>query len=260
MAVLLIIFLFGLGVGSFLNVVIIRGKQGTYYLGGRSRCVSCRIVLSPTELIPLASFFIQKGRCKHCGSTLSWQYPLVEFLTALLYVFAWQLALPYFLDQSFGVEHIFLLLAIFAGIGAAIVIFVSDIRYRIVPDNAVLILAGIGAIVHIFYAPSLSAFLGAFIIALVLTLFWACSKGIAMGLGDAKLIFATSLIIGYPASLVAFLFSFWLGGVVGVLLIASGKKTFQDQIPFGPFIVTGTALAYFLGEYFLAISGLQEFV
>lgn len=172
MAVLLIIFLFGLCLGSFLNVVIIRGNRGEHF-GGRSRCESCGTVLSPLELLPLASFFIQKGRCKHCGAALSWQYPLVELGTALSYVLGWQLVLPHFSTQSFSSEHIFILLAVFAGIGAAVIIFVSDLRYRIIPDGAVLVLAGIGTVVRISYAPALPAFLGAFVIALVLALFWA---------------------------------------------------------------------------------------
>lgn len=78
-----------------------------------------------------------------------------------------------------------------------------------------------------------------------------------MGLGDAKLIFAISLILGFPASLIAFFFDFWLGGIVGIFLIIFGAKTPKSQIPFGPFILAGSILAYFFSQQFILLLSLQ---
>ncbi|MBI2640462.1 MAG: prepilin peptidase [Candidatus Sungbacteria bacterium] len=255
-----VVFLFGLTVGSFLNVVIIRGGRGET-LGGRSRCESCKAVLSPFELVPVISFAFLKGRCRHCGAALSWQYPLVELGTALLYVGAWQLWRPYFVFPSLDLFTLSAISALSLGLGASIVILVSDFRYRIIPNGAVLVLAVIGLAERILDRPSLPAALAAALIfSAVLALFWFFSKGTAMGLGDAKLIFATSLVLGYPLSLPGFLFAFWLGGIAGILLILSGRKTLKDQVPFGPFIIIGAALAQILGQRFLALSGLINFL
>lgn len=255
---LLIIFLFGLAVGSFLNVVIIRGRRHES-LGGRSRCELCKTVLSAVELLPLASFFLQQGRCRHCKTSISWQYPLVELGTAALYALAWQAWHP--MLQSATATQALIFLSVLAGIGAAVVILVSDIRYKVIPDSAVLTLAGVGVVIHLSHPQLLlSTIVVALFLSLLLASIWFFSKGKAMGLGDAKLILATSLLTGYPNSLVAFLFSFWLGGIAGALLLASRQKTLRDQIPFGPFIIAGAALAYLWGGYFLTLTGLTAFL
>lgn len=258
MAVTFLVFLFGLSVGSFLNVVILRGRRGENF-GGRSKCESCKITLSPLELIPVVSFLLQKGRCRHCGTALSWQYPLVELGTALLYASAWLLWQKDFFPPTLQIPLPALLFMSALGLGAAMVIFVSDIRYRIIPNGAVLTLIGIGAVIRIFDQSSLIvSALSALVFSAVIALFWFFSKGRAMGLGDAKLILATSLILGSPLSIPAFLFAFWSGGAAGILLLVSGVKTLKDPIPFGPFILIGAALAQFFGQSFLAFSGLSS--
>lgn len=253
-----LVFLFGLSVGSFLNVVIIRGRRSENF-GGRSKCESCKITLSPLELIPVVSFLLQKGRCRNCGAALSWQYPFVELGTALLYAGAWLLWQKDFLPPTLQIPLPALLFMSALGLGAAMVIFVSDIRYRIIPNGAVLTLIGIGTVIRVFdQSSSIVSAISALAFSTVIALFWAFSKGGAMGLGDAKLILATSLISGYPLSIPAFLFAFWSGGAAGILLLVSGVKTLKDPIPFGPFILIGAALAQIFGQNFLAFSGLSS--
>lgn len=168
---------------------------------------------------------------------------------------------PLFSFPPFDMEKLLLLITIFAGLGATIVIFVSDLRQKIIPNGAVLVLLGSAIVIHALNPHSLLITLGvALAAAFLLASLWALSGGSAMGLGDAKLIFATSFLIGYPAALVAFLFSFWLGGAAGILLILSGAKTLRDKIPFGPFIILGSILAYFFGDYFLAKTGLTMLI
>lgn len=247
--------LLGLIAGSFLNVVILRGaKKET--LGGRSRCPSCNRPLSFRELVPVLSFLLQKGRCRQCGTALSRQYPLVELGTAAA-----------FLAGAALFSGLWTILLIFIGISSAIVIFVSDLRFQLIPNGPVLILAllGITAVSwRVFNTSAASADFqrvyydlgSAAILAGIIGALWLYSQGKWMGLGDAKLIFPTSLILGFPASLSAFLFSFWLGGIAGVLLLAFGQKTLKSRIPFGPFILAGSILAYFFSSKFLAGTGL----
>ncbi|MEK7560808.1 MAG: prepilin peptidase [Patescibacteria group bacterium] len=255
----------GLIVGSFLNVLIIRVPNAET-IRGRSQCRTCRKTLRWHELIPVLSFALQKGRCRSCGAVLSLQYPLVESGTALAFTVA-----TFFLIQSCGgtpmpaiegnpllfcsssFSFILTLTGIFAATAAAIVIIVVDLRDYIIPDGAVLILlaAGIMRIVLSVigpFAPSslsiiipeLAAASGA---ALFLGSIWFFSRGRAMGFGDIKLVFSTSLIAGFPLAIAALIFSFWLGGIAGLALLVLGRKNLKSKIPFGPFIILGAVAA-----------------
>ncbi len=257
----IIIFCLGLAVGSFLNVIIIRGHKGET-LQGRSHCVRCNKTLSWQELVPVASFLIQKMRCRHCKIKISWQYPLVELACAIAYVAGfWTLVSgsPWMNAQPLA----FAGLAI--GIPAVLVILVSDLRYQTIPDGATLILGmiGLGAVIVRSAAVPMGTIrvapydLGVALLAAgILGGLWFFSAGRWMGFGDVKLIFATSLIVGFPAAIAAFLFAFWSGGIVGGFLLLAGKKHLHQQIPFGPFILLGGALAYFFSSLFLNQTGL----
>jgi len=151
------------------------------------------------------------------------------------------------------------------GIPAVLVVLVSDFRFQTIPDGATLILGMIGLGAVIVRSAALptetiriaSYDLGAAILAgSVLGGLWYFSRGRWMGFGDVKLIFATSLILGSPASLAAFLFAFWSGGIAGVLLLLSGKKRMRERIPFGPFILLGSVFAWFFSPLFLNRVGL----
>ncbi|MBI2121781.1 MAG: prepilin peptidase [Candidatus Sungbacteria bacterium] len=256
-------FLFGLGVGSFLNVVILRGARGESFVKGRSRCESCGKTLQWFELIPLASFFIQKARCRSCGAKLSWQYPLVEFATGLLFAL---IAIYY---SPSGVEGIplwlsprlaFELMFAFVIPSASIVILVSDIRWKIIPNGAVVTLLVVSLIrestrlslVDIGYDVGAALGLAFFFFAL-----WFLSRGAWMGFGDVKLVLATSFLLGFPASIPAVLFSFWIGAAFGVILLALRVVNLKTQIPFGPFILAGSAAAYFYSETALWYIGMS---
>lgn len=251
----------GLVVGSFLNVVILRNVSREN-LGGRSHCPFCKTKLSGKELIPVVSFLIQKGRCRHCGKKIAWQYPLVEGLTGIIFAFTVWFFVKSNLWLSFH-DLTFLILWL-VGLAAAIVIAITDLRFKIIPNGPFLILLSLGLFVLFlrwYYDGSLVAgkdFTASAIQALFLASIWFFSKGQAMGLGDAKLIFATSLILGFPASLSAFLFSFWLGGIVSLVLLISRAYGLKSQLPFGPFILLGSLLAYFFSPAFLNLAGITQ--
>ncbi len=253
--VMILSFVIGLVVGSFLNVVILRGFVGER-LGGRSHCDSCGKTLSVRELIPVVSFVIQKARCRSCGAGLSWQYPLVELATALSFsVAAWVLVPRLEMD----IYSWLMLVVADIVIASLIVITVADMRFQIIPDGAVafLLAAGIGA--SIMRGGFLRDAVAAVSLALFFASLWFFSRGRWVGLGDAKLILATSLALGFPASIAAFLFSFWLGGTLAIPLLATGRKSMTSRIPFGPFIIAGTILAWWVGARFLAMTGLLVF-
>ena len=250
-------FFLGLLVGSFLNVVIRRGFKGEP-LTGRSHCESCRKTLSPQELIPIISFFIQKGRCRNCDAKISWQYPIVEASTGVLYAIAAWYFLQYFVSSnpwSLVLGHGSL---VALGLSAAIVIFTSDFLYEIIPDGAVIILFILGVVAGVLRGSLLQDGIAALAIASVFAAFWFFSRGRLMGFGDAKLSLATSLLLGYPVSISALLFSFWLGGLAGAMLLVLRIKKPQDHLPFGPFILMGSAAAFFFSQKFLLYAGINS--
>jgi prepilin signal peptidase PulO-like enzyme (type II secretory pathway) len=259
-------FVLGLAVGSFLNVVILRGIEKQSFRG-RSQCLSCKKTLSWYELIPVVSFLIQKGRCRTCGAVLSFQYPLVELGTGILYVTAAYYVLGREASkymESLSPSTVASLLLVLVAIAAALVIIVVDLRSQIIPNGAALTLFITGilfTVIRLFQTNSGTEVVldliwnigAAGIIALFLAALWFFSRGTWMGFGDVKLIFATSLIVGFPASVAALLFAFWLGGAFGIVFLLAQRLNLHSRMPFGPFIIVGAVLAYFFTDYILTL-------
>lgn len=246
----IIFFIFGLIIGSFLNVVIFRLNTQKSF-GGRSRCLSCHNQLSWYELIPLISFLGLKGRCKSCRTRISIQYPLVELLTGAIFACLFLK----FQDVFYSSTFIFAgTMAFYAGmLSLLIVIAVYDIRHKIIPDALALVF-GILAFIGLFFfsgygfnlhIPSILEFLSGPLIALPFALIWLVSKGAWMGLGDAKLALGLGWLLGLSRALSGLVLSFWSGAIIGLILIAFSKKhSMKSEIPFAPFLVLGAIIAF----------------
>ncbi|MBA3284794.1 MAG: prepilin peptidase [Nitrosopumilus sp.] len=264
----LFFFIFGIAIGSFLNVVILRYNTGRG-LDGRSQCFSCGKQLQWFELIPVVSFLYQKGKCSQCGSKVSWQYPLVELLTGIVFVAVYWKLYPFiFLAfSSFMVSYIITVL-IFC---ILIVIFVYDLRHKIIPDGLSLALALLGfinlciSLVPLsLKVPSLSALIAGPLLFLPFAILWFVSKGTWMGFGDAKLAFGMGLILGIMGGLSAIILAFWIGAVVSIALLVIQKVhlslggrhlTMKSEIPFAPFLIIGFSLVFF---FHIAIPGISS--
>lgn len=257
------VFLFGLAVGSFLNCIIYRLETGQSFLGGRSFCPHCRHILSWQDLIPLLSFLVLKGKCRYCSQKISLQYPLVEIVTAIIFV-------SIFNFQVTPISYVFtpgqlifsqplilnFLSIIFYWIISCllIIIFVYDLRHYIIPDKVIFPAIIIALIYNLQFLISeqflifnhliLSAIgAAAFFLAIVLI-----SRGKWMGVGDIKLAFLMGLVLGWPDILVALFSAFLIGAIIGITLIIWGKKTLKSEVPFGPFLVIGTFITLFFGQ------------
>jgi leader peptidase (prepilin peptidase)/N-methyltransferase len=253
----IIIFVLGLTVGSFLNCLIYRLTLPSFSLknlGGlknRSFCPHCKHTLSWPDLIPIFSFIILRGRCRYCHQKISWQYPLIELTTGILFVLIW---MKFFAMVNFINIFFYLLISCFL-----IIIFVYDLKHYIIPDKIIYLAIVIAFFYQLFKnlefgiqkwelenlaSPFLSAFLAsAFFLLIVLI-----SQGKWMGLGDVKLVFFLGLFLGWPNILVALFLAFFVGAIVGLILIALGIKSLKSEVPFGPFLVSGTFLAIFFGQ------------
>ncbi len=259
----------GLVVGSFLNVVIFRLASGEAVVFGRSHCVQCGSMLRARDLIPVVSFLLLRGKCHSCGIKISWQYPLVELVTALLFVglYLWVernfgfiegvfygfLSIPFpfpWGDWSFYAVAFVLLLTHAC---LLLVLFVSDLKRQIIPNKVLWPGIVLATISLPFYAPPFDIriydlLLGAAVAGGFFLLLHVVSKGKWIGFGDVKLGVYLGLLIGFPRILVALMFAFISGAVIGVALIRLGKAKWGGKVPFGPFLIVGTVFAWLYGE------------
>lgn len=268
-------FILGTIIGSFLNVVSLRHNTGKK-LSGRSFCFSCGKTLSWYELIPVLSFIFQRGRCRGCGSKISWQYPIVEVITGILFFALSQKFLYFFLVVlSTGVSNLYdigfiLSFAIYAVLFSILIaIGVYDIKHKIIPDRLVYLLISIAFLRTVVVALSAIFIFGdSFvyvlpdlfagpIVALPLFLLWFFSNGKAMGFGDVKLTLGLGWMMPLCGAVAALMMSFWVGGIVGVILLFlfSKKITMKTEVPFAPFLILGTILAFFCEINFWSILG-----
>jgi leader peptidase (prepilin peptidase)/N-methyltransferase len=232
--------LFGLLIGSFLNVVAWRLPRGESLIKPRSKCPGCATQLKAYDNIPVFSWLALRGRCRGCGEKISARYPVVEAVTAGLYVLVVALKWGDVLQMTLGLVLVTFLVPI----------AVIDLDLKIIPNKltapaAVLALA-LGAVLEPSYLPEqLAAGAGALIFFLLPTLIH--QKG--MGMGDVKLVAVLGLYLGRavaPAIFIALI----LGVVVGAAIIAAkgvsdGRRT---KVPFGPFLAVGALVAFFVGD------------
>ena len=252
-----ILFFLGLSAGSFINVLADRLFQGLPVIWGRSRCDYCRHPLSPTDLIPLLSFFLLGGKCRYCRKRLSWQYPIVEFSVGLIFLVISLLAFMGIVSTEFYPLTLMLFV-----ITMLVVIFITDLKYRIIPDEILVVLAvtfiSFLAVFRgsLFFPHLLSGLLMAFFFLFLVII----SRGKGMGLGDVKYAFIMGLILGFPKIIVAFYAAFLTGAVVSSILILLGKKNVKSTLPFGPFLVVAALIALWAGVFlidqFIGMTGL----
>lgn len=232
----LLIFLLGLCIGSFLNVLICRLPCGQS-ADGHSRCPRCRKTLGWHELIPLASFLIQKGKCRGCDKKISWQYPVVELATAMLFVL-------FYTPQNF-----FLNALLFVSISAMLVVFMIDLQYGLILDAIIWPTAILVGILQILNGVTIFNLISAALLASgFFALQWIFSKGKWIGEGDIGLGILMGLILSWPNILAAIFFAYVGGALISLLLLAWRKKTLKSAVPFGVFLAPATLVALLWGE------------
>ncbi|MBI4812219.1 prepilin peptidase [Candidatus Falkowbacteria bacterium] len=305
--ILFFIFLFGLIIGSFLNALIWRlreeiplapfkqrgqanksslhkGDKGglSGLLFGRSYCPKCRAQIKWYDNIPLLSFIILRGKCRSCGQTISWQYPLVELLAGILFVAAFFIKAQklFVSDYEFLIFNFKFLIEVVRDwflIAAMIVIFVYDLRWYLILDIVTLPSAAILLVLNltpvVLSCPSCFDWLSwptsfqwlcfqcgnqfpnlwLYLISGIIggsffLLQFIISRGRWIGGGDIRLGLLIGLALGWPGVLMAIFLAYFMGSIVGLGLIAAGKKRWGSAVPFGVFLSTATIIVLFFGE------------
>ncbi len=250
------IFLLGLCIGSFLNCYIYRklpasadgygvAKEEEKSLKGRSFCPNCKHELSWLDLFPVFSFLFLKGKCRYCKNKISWQYPIVEASTALIFlsIFSLQSSNLKFLNLAFSFYIACVL----------IIIFIYDLKHYIIPDKVLFPAIGIVGIVRILdfalgildFKSLLNYFFAVIVASGFFLAIFLVSKGRWMGFGDVKLAILMGLLLGFSNVLVALFLAFFFGAIIGVMLMIFKGKKLKSEIPFGPFLIMGTFMAMF---------------
>jgi prepilin signal peptidase PulO-like enzyme (type II secretory pathway) len=250
-SIAIIIFLLGLSVGSFLNALIYRLEIDQSVFKGRSFCPHCKTKLKWHDLIPLVSFVACQGKCRYCKITISWQYPIVELAMGLLFYY---LAVYFLADYS---SLSFLRWAYVCVISSLLVaIFVYDFKHLEIPDVLVILGGAISLLISFFEKFSLAggilpALLGALVCGGFFFILVTVSKERWMGWGDVKLGVFLGLFLGWENVLAAMFLAFFIGAFFGIILIVLGQKRMKSQLAFGPFLVAGTFIAIFYGQFLI---------
>jgi leader peptidase (prepilin peptidase)/N-methyltransferase len=244
--VYLIFVLSGLIVGSFLNVIILRFDDLKSILVGRSHCPHCKKNLLWYELIPVLSYVALRGKCSQCKKPISIQYPLVEIATALVF------ALLYW---KFGLSSVALYFYLVIA-AILIVVFVYDILEQQISDWFIITAVALWllyliinfSILHTPFSILLSSLYGALALGGFLGLMVLVSKEKWMGAGDIGLGALLGFLLGWPNILVGGFLAFFIGAVVGVVLMFLKRAKMQSQLPFAPFLILGFFIALFWGS------------
>ncbi len=234
--------LFGLAIGSFLNVVIHRVPRGESVVSPGSRCPNCGYALRWKDNIPVLSWLLLGGTCRQCRAPISIQYPIVELVTALLFVLVtWMTPAGPLLASR-------LILVVIL-----IVLFGIDLHHQILPNVITLPGIAIGLLFSLFAPPGLrdaliGTVLGGAILYGIAAAYYAVRREEGLGMGDVKMLAMIGAFLGWKAVLVTLVLSSFAGALVGVGLIAFSRGTMRLALPFGTFLALGALAAMLVGE------------
>lgn len=241
------IFIFGLVIGSFLNVCIFRLPLGKSVATSPSACPACGHRLMPFDLFPVFSYLFLGGKCRYCKVKISAQYPLVELLNGILWVL---------LYMRFGL--VWTLPIYMALTSLLIVISFVDIKHMEIPDSLIvagLVLGAVQLLASVFtphfdvwYSYLIGLAAGGLPLLLIAMFGLYVLKKEAMGGGDIKLMAFAGLVIGWKLIIVAYAIGIFTGALAGVLLMVMRKRDRSDAIPFGPFLSFGIVASVFFGN------------
>lgn len=242
LVMLLAVPLFGLVIGSFLNVVIARLPERRSLWSPGSACPGCGGAIAWYDNVPVLSFLALRGRCRACGGAISWRYPVVESVTGTAFLAAY---------LAFGPSGRFVAAVVL--LSALVTITAIDLQLQIIPDEITLpgILVGVLSSLGTGTPPWFDAVIGALVgggvfLAIILV------HPAGMGGGDMKLAAMLGAFLGWQVLLFSLFVAVVGGGTLAVVLLATGLRGRKDPVPFGPFLASGGAIGLFWGERVVA--------
>lgn len=246
-----VVFILGLVLGSFLGALSYRMPKGINISKGRSVCPKCKKQIAWYDNIPVLSYLLLAGKCRNCKKSISARYPIIELVTALVFVVAYNFLTSILTNIPWLPSNLLLSLGLILLIALlTLLILIVDSEHQIIPDEVVYILFALVVIVMILngFTPIYGYIATGFCAALFLLMIHLLTGGRGMGLGDVKLAIAIGTILG-PISTVVWLFvSFILGGVIGTFLLMLRRAKLKDQVAFGPFLIVSFYIVAIYGQ------------
>jgi leader peptidase (prepilin peptidase)/N-methyltransferase len=236
----------GASFGSFLNVVIYRLPIGESIVSPPSRCPSCGNQLPWHDNVPIVGWLLLRGRCRQCRNPISIQYPIVELITAVLFVLVVWLTPPGLLLAK-RLLLVCMLIALFG----------IDLAHQILPNSITLPGILVGLLLSAFTPPGwrdalIGAVLGAAILYAIAWGYYLWRREEGLGMGDVKMLAMVGAFLGWKAVLVTLVLSSFSGALIGVALIASQRGSMKLALPFGTFLALGTLVAMLVGDPLVA--------
>jgi prepilin signal peptidase PulO-like enzyme (type II secretory pathway) len=266
---ILLLFILGLFIGSFLGVLVDRLPNNEGFIKGHSRCEFCKKELKVIDLIPVLSFISTGGKCRYCHVSLSYSYPIIELSTGILFalvyisqIFNFQFSIfNEFLNINsliLNPQSLITLIYNLLIVSGFIVIFFMDLKYGVILNKILLPLLIIIMTYLFIINPqsliiNLACGFSAFLFFLLIALGFKFIRGKdGMGGGDIKLVFVLGLFLGFPNIILALYLAFLTAAVVGIILILWKKKNLKNtSLPFGPFLILGALICLFFGNLIL---------
>lgn len=255
---LIIAFVFGAAVGSFVNVLIDRTVAGEDWVSGRSHCDNCKKALEWYDMIPILSYVAYWGRSRCCHAPLSYRYPVVEIIVGLL--FGWWIAAGFLFFKLVSAPLLVIQPIFWLATGILLLILaLADLFYGVVLVNIV----WVGSAMTILYRLILWSYgsyqIGDLVNSIWMAftfygffwLLWRLTRGRGMADGDMYGALYMGLLLGWPNGLVAMIGSFVLGAIAGIILIITGLRSRKDVVPFVPFMIAATIAALLWGDYII---------
>lgn len=231
----IIIFLYGIVIGSFLNVCICRIPEKESIMP-RSHCMNCGGTLHWYDMFPVFSYIILKGRCRNCGAKISKQYPLIEALNGILYIIV-------FMANGININSVLYCLMT----SVLIVLTMIDERTFEIPLCLNITLAVIGVLMCMADRENIvSHLIGAVCVSFILFIIWFLSSGKAIGGGDVKLMVSAGLILGWKLAITAFIIACVLGSVLHLIRMKVSKA--EHMLAMGPYLSIGIFIAALWGN------------
>jgi len=236
-ATILLLAVLGACIGSFLNVCIYRLPRRESLLWPGSRCTSCGHSLSWYENLPVIGWMALGGRCRHCRARVSWMYPAVEIITSLTFVSGYLL---------FGLTPIAAVRVLFAC--ALIVLFVTDVQHKILPNVITLPGIVVGFACSLFLPPGwrdslIGIVVGGGVLFAIAETYYRVRGEEGLGMGDVKLLGMIGAFLGWKLVLLTLVLASFAGSLFGVAVIASGRGSMKYALPFGTFLAVGALVA-----------------
>jgi leader peptidase (prepilin peptidase)/N-methyltransferase len=230
-----LIFLIGLAAGSFVGVIIYRLPRGEQFVGGRSYCPNCGHILRWRDLVPVLSFLILLGRCRYCRNKISWDYPVIEVCSGIIFAASF-----FFLSPS-GLAHWLFWVFI---LELFLILAFIDLKHLILPDSVMAVILAAFVCYEIFVGKvtggnsifSFGNLISAAFLFLIFFLIWSFSNGKGIGLGDAKLAGLIGLVFGFWNSFFILYLAVIIGVLIGLILILQGRGSLKTKLPLGAFI------------------------